>query len=69
MVEHLKVYPSANLDPWEFPHRNVLPKSVRDENPIISRCYAFEESTQHFFVKDKEHHISDHCQGDRFCRG
>jgi len=55
MVEHLKDYPSANLDPWEFPHRNTLPKSVRDENPIVSRCYAFEESTQHFFVKDKEH--------------
>ena len=55
MVEHLKDYSSANLEPWEFPHRNKLPKSVIDENPIVSRCYAFEESTQHFFVKDKEH--------------
>ncbi|CAN5694968.1 GMC family oxidoreductase [soil metagenome] len=55
MVKHLKDYPTASLNPWEFPHRNKLPKLVTDENPIINRCYAFEESTQHFFVKDKEH--------------
>src|SRR5665647_2409797 len=55
MVEHIKDYPTANLNPWEFPHRNVLPNKIREENPILSRCYAFEESTEHFFVKDKEH--------------
>ncbi len=55
MVEHLKDYPTATLAPWEFPHRNVLQAKTREENPILSRCYAFEESTQHFFVKDKEH--------------
>ena len=38
MVEHLKDYLTANLNPREFPHRNTLPKSVRDENPVISRC-------------------------------
>ena len=25
------------------------------ENPIASKCYAFSESTEHFFVKDIEH--------------
>ena len=30
------------------------PKS-REENPIVSKCYAFNESTEHFFVKDNEH--------------
>jgi choline dehydrogenase-like flavoprotein len=28
---------------------------MEKENPIISKCYAFDESAQHFFVKDKEH--------------
>jgi choline dehydrogenase-like flavoprotein len=55
MVEHIKDYPTTSMPPWDFPHRNVLPNKVREENPIISRCYAFEESTQHFFVKDNEH--------------
>jgi choline dehydrogenase-like flavoprotein len=54
-VEHVKDYPTAMLAPWEFPHRGQLPLKVREENPIISRCYAFDESTEHFFVKDKEH--------------
>lgn len=54
-VEHIKDYPTATMAPWEFPHRNVLPNAVREENPIVSRCYAYEEATEHFFVKDKEH--------------
>jgi len=31
------------------------PLKVKEENPVISKCYAFGEDTQHFFVKDKEH--------------
>ncbi|MBC7887269.1 MAG: GMC family oxidoreductase [Ferruginibacter sp.] len=54
-VEHIKDYPTATMAPWEFPHRNVLPNKVREENPILSRCYAFEEATEHFFVKDAAH--------------
>ncbi len=54
-IEHLKDYPTATKNPWDFPHRMEEPKVVLDENPIISKCYAFGEDTQHFFVKDKEH--------------
>lgn len=54
MVEHLKDYPTATLDPWQFPHRGRMDEVVR-ENPVVGRCYAFDEATQHFFVKDKEH--------------
>ncbi|SMG44605.1 GMC oxidoreductase [Sphingobacterium psychroaquaticum] len=53
-VKHLKDYPTAYLDPWQFPHRNQLPKSVAEENPIAARCYAFREDALHFFTKDKE---------------
>ncbi|HEX8020661.1 NAD(P)-binding protein, partial [Mucilaginibacter sp.] len=54
-VTHLKDYPTATKNPWDFPHRGHLPNSVKSENPIAERCYAFSEATTHFFVKDKEH--------------
>lgn len=50
-VKHLKDYPTAYLDPWQFPHRNQLPKSVAEENPIAARCYAFREDALHFFYQ------------------
>ena len=54
-VEHIKDYTTATKKPWEFTHREVLTDDFKKDNPVISRCYAFTESTQHFFVKDKEH--------------
>jgi choline dehydrogenase-like flavoprotein len=54
-VVHLKDYPTATKNPWDFPHRGQMPLSVTENNPIVSRCYAFSEASQHFFVKDKEH--------------
>jgi choline dehydrogenase-like flavoprotein len=54
-VEHVKDYPTAVMDPWDFRHRLRLPHKIREENPILSGCYAYDESTQHFFVKDNEH--------------
>ncbi|WP_425236417.1 GMC oxidoreductase [Ulvibacterium sp.] len=55
MVEHIKDYPTASMHPWEFKHRGAIPQKVKEENPVISRCYAFSEATEHFFVKDTEH--------------
>lgn len=54
-VVHLKDYPTATKGPWEFPHHTIIPKKVAEENPVVNRCYAFNEATQHFFVKDTEH--------------
>ncbi len=54
-VVHLKDYPTATKNPWDFPHRGIEPLAVAKENPIVERCYAFGESSAHFFVKDKEH--------------
>ncbi len=54
-VVHIKDYPTATKNPWDFPHRGELPLEVAKENPIAGRCYAFSEATKHFFVKDKEH--------------
>lgn len=54
-IEHIKDYPTAMKAPWDFPHRMEEPLQVLKDNPVISKCYAFGEDTQHFFVKDKEH--------------
>jgi len=54
-IVHKKDYPTALKDPWQFEHRLQLTKQTVDENPVVSKCYAFDESAQHFFVKDKEH--------------
>jgi len=54
-IEHIKDYTTANLDPWQFKHRQSLPLPVITDNPVASSCYAFSEATEHFFVKDHEH--------------
>jgi choline dehydrogenase-like flavoprotein len=54
-IEHLKDYPTATKNPWDFPHRMSEPRQALEENPVISKCYAFTEDTHHFFVKDREH--------------
>ena len=54
-VVHLKDYPTAAKNPWDFPHRGRMPYKVLQENPVVSRCYAYGEATQHFFVKDTDH--------------
>jgi len=54
-VKHIKDYPTTNMYPWEFKHGGQVPQKIQDENPVVSRCYAFREDAQHFFVKDTEH--------------
>jgi choline dehydrogenase-like flavoprotein len=54
-VKHIKDYPTATKGPWEFEHRLSFPGDFKKKNRIVGRCYAFDEATQHFFVKDEEH--------------
>jgi choline dehydrogenase-like flavoprotein len=48
-------YPTAMMNTWDTDLRNQLPRQFKIENPVVSRCYALDESTKHFFVKDQEH--------------
>ncbi len=54
-VEHIADYPTTNKMPWEFEHRERMPKDIVDANPIAASCYNFKESSAHFFIKDNEH--------------
>ena len=57
MVEHLKDYPTMNLNPWELPYADELtPKEKKDIYYVQSKTsYAVKQSTKHFFVKDNIH--------------
>jgi choline dehydrogenase-like flavoprotein len=54
-VKHPDDYPTTFSDPWDFNYRTLLTAKEREANPITSRCYAFDDATKHFFVKDDEH--------------
>lgn len=54
-VEHIKDYPTTNMAPWEFEFRKKPSKETREEYPIQSQVYAFNEATKGFFASDKKH--------------
>jgi choline dehydrogenase-like flavoprotein len=54
-IEHIKDYPTMNKAPWEFKNRGAVTKKMLDENPLISKAAGYDDTTQHFFVKDKDH--------------
>lgn len=54
-VKHLVDYPTMNKMPYELEHRNEIPLEKRKANPILSRAGAWQEDSDHFFVKDAEH--------------
>src|ERR1700722_19041975 len=54
-VVHNKDYPTATMNPWDFPHRGQMTKKFVDENPLMTKAAGFDESTSHFFIKDKDH--------------
>jgi choline dehydrogenase-like flavoprotein len=54
-VKHLADYPTALKNPWDFPHRGRIARKIATENPVVKRCYAYDEAAAHFFVKDTEH--------------
>lgn len=54
-VKHVADYPTAMKESWELPNRGRLTPAFRAENPVLSKCYAVDEATRHFFVEDAEH--------------
>lgn len=54
-IKHLKDYPTANLNPWEFTHRGSMTKAFYEANPLITKAAGFAEDTAHFFIQDADH--------------
>lgn len=53
-LEHVVDYTTANLAPWEFKHRGMKTLEDRENYPVQSKVYAFDEATKHLWIKDKE---------------
>ncbi len=54
-VEHVVDYPSTMKKPWELMHRGAKTAKQREENPIQSKVYNYDEGSAEFFVNDKDH--------------
>ncbi len=55
MVEHVKDYPTANLDPWQLPHGNRPTHQDLADYPVQKDLYLFGQDSKHFLVKDVDH--------------
>src|SRR5271154_4984281 len=47
-------YPTATLDPWDFPHRMKITEQDRKEKYVQQRHWSFREDNKHFYIKDIE---------------
>jgi choline dehydrogenase-like flavoprotein len=54
-VKHIVDYPTTSMQPWEFKYRGNVTRDLKQDNPALSRCYAFREDTTHFFATEQEH--------------
>ncbi|MBS1605959.1 MAG: GMC family oxidoreductase [Bacteroidetes bacterium] len=50
--EHIKDYKSANLNPWEMPHRDRATEQQKKDRPVISRYWAMYGTAAHEPIMD-----------------
>ena len=56
MVEHIKDYPTMNMDPWDFEHRGRPTTKDRARQEKQARTgYTTGEASKHWFVDDIDH--------------
>lgn len=53
-VVHIKDYPSANKETWDFPHRGGRTQQMVEDYPVLRRDYPLNEVNLDFWVKDSE---------------
>jgi len=58
-VEHVKDYPTATKDAWEFPHRLNLSAEEKKSHFIQSRHYSYREDNKHFYINDEENRYNE----------
>lgn len=55
-VEHGKDYVGEHMGAWQLPYRGRGDRRLYEEEyGVQKQCYAFGETTRHFFVNDQEH--------------
>ena len=53
-VEHVKDYPAATKDPWDFPHRGGRTQEMIQNYPVLGRDYPLNEKNLDFWVNEKD---------------
>ncbi len=53
-IEHVKDYPSANKEAWDFPHRGKRTQEMIKDYPVLKRDYPLNEINLDFWAKDSE---------------
>lgn len=48
-IEHIKDYPTATLNPWDFPHRGPMPQEVRDSS--VSSTLPWAQATGNLNIR------------------
>ncbi len=51
-IEHIKDYPTANLDPWKFRHRGMKTWALREESKYSGSGH---EDNHFFYITDDDH--------------
>jgi len=60
MIEHIKDYPTMNMDPWDFEHRNRnTPEDDKKQHKQRRTGYTVRPESKHWFVNDLEHPYSE----------
>ncbi|MFD2201713.1 GMC oxidoreductase [Shivajiella indica] len=54
LVEHVKDYPTMNLDPWDMKYRGSLPPEIKQKHPKGGRSGFIGETNEHFHANDLE---------------
>jgi choline dehydrogenase-like flavoprotein len=53
-IEHIKDYPDATKESWDYPHRGGRTQKMIAENPVLKRDYPLAEANLDFWEKDSE---------------
>lgn len=65
-LDHVGGYTTAATPPWEFKHHGKITTKDREEYPVQSTVYAFNEGTRHLWVKDTEHPYTSIAEGPEY---
>lgn len=65
-LDHVGGYTTAATPPWEFEHHGKITTKDREEFPIQSTVYAFNEGTRHLWVKDTEYPYTSSAEGPEY---
>lgn len=53
-IKHVTDYKTANLDPWEFPHRGGKTTQMIQDYPVLNRDYPLNETNLNYWTNEKD---------------